>query len=234
MARIQYSALVTAIKGSIGGLSFQQNQSGHIIRLKPNRKQASNNLQNVRKGTFSKAVTAWNDLSQTLQDGWATAAASFTYYNYWGEVKVISGFNFFIACYSNALLLGQTPPTSAPPSPSSPVTDNFSGAADTPDFSINWQPFFDHSQYYLLIFCSPPRLASNSINRKQLRYVTSISPAITTGYEFENEYNAAFGYSTIPAPTVGKFYIQVSIAAIDKDYFFSGKFTSFVVEVNTP
>ena len=76
MARIIYSALVTQIKGSVGGTTFQSNAYGFTIKNKASVVKPRTMLQERSKKFFASATGAWRKLSQTNRDTWVSWAAA--------------------------------------------------------------------------------------------------------------------------------------------------------------
>lgn len=120
MARVIYGGGVTEYIGSIGGTTFQSNGSGFIARNKPvYRKRKSIDAQNVLSN-FSVISQAYRNRSSGSKALWVAFALANPFTDLWGNVKTISGLNYFcsINTYRNfigAALLGN-PPTFTLPS----------------------------------------------------------------------------------------------------------------------
>jgi hypothetical protein len=96
MARIQYSGLVTAINGSVGGTTFQTNKYGFTVKNKANMVHPRTSLQSNQKLALSVAITRWRALSspqRSLWDSWALAYPQYAKHN---PTAQLSGFNVFI------------------------------------------------------------------------------------------------------------------------------------------
>ena len=96
MARIIYGGLVTAIKGSIGGTTFQNNAYGFTVKNKANMIRPNTVTQQIRKLIFSAAVKNWSTMTQTGRDNWNTFAASFPQFSKHNPSAVLSGFAAFV------------------------------------------------------------------------------------------------------------------------------------------
>jgi hypothetical protein len=77
MARIIYGALVTSIRGSIQGTTFQRNAYGHTVKGKPNMVKPNSADQNRAKARFSAANQQWRTLSDSDRAAWNTYANTF-------------------------------------------------------------------------------------------------------------------------------------------------------------
>lgn len=105
MARIIYSGLVTSIRGSIGGTTFQNNAYGFTIKNKANMIRPNSIDQEVRKIIFSSAVKNWSSMSQTFRDNWNTFASTFPQFSKHNVSSVLSGFAVFVKWHT-AFYLG--------------------------------------------------------------------------------------------------------------------------------
>jgi hypothetical protein len=101
MARVTYGPLITELAGSIGGITFQRNSSGSIARLKPNKPVNSSWLQQARQTVLSTVIALWPTLSFAQQTGWNNFAAAHDHADEYGNMKTISGFQWFVSCNLN-------------------------------------------------------------------------------------------------------------------------------------
>jgi len=95
MARIVYSALVTSIRGSIGGTTFQNNAYGFTIKNKPNVIRPNTPNQELRKLALSRAVKSWAGLSDAERSDWNTWAAANPQFAKHNQSSVLSGYAVF-------------------------------------------------------------------------------------------------------------------------------------------
>jgi hypothetical protein len=112
MARIIYSGLVTSIRGSIGGTTFQNNAYGFTVKNKANMVKPNTVPQNLSKLVFSLAVKAWGQLTTANRANWNSWAATYPQFAKNNPSSVLSGFAVFVKVYANMLIgfgLAQTP-----------------------------------------------------------------------------------------------------------------------------
>lgn len=96
MASIKFSALVSDVKGTIGGNVFQSNKNGAFVRTKSipvNRNTQLQQYQRLNMAVYSKK---WSQLTELDRAEWIAAAPQFPYTNRLGETKVYSGFQYFM------------------------------------------------------------------------------------------------------------------------------------------
>lgn len=199
MARITYSALVTEIKGSIGGTTFQSNAYGFTVKNKPNIVKPNTPLQKVQQVYFSAAAKLWASISQSTRDSWDTWASNNPQYAKNNPTSVLTGQAVFIkwnALYM--LLVGSianpgngltqliiTVDTAA-------VTLSRSGAVLT--FAQNWTNNTD--ELYALWFLSRPFNDAQNFVGTTPRFVYASSNADDTT-DIASVYSGIFG--TLPA-----------------------------------
>lgn len=96
MARIIYSGLVTSIRGSVGGTTFQNNAYGFTIKNKANMIIPNSPQQELRKLIFSLATKAWATLTDPQRGNWETYASSFPQFAKNNPSSQLSGFAVFV------------------------------------------------------------------------------------------------------------------------------------------
>lgn len=104
MATVTYGAYITELKGSIGGVTFQRNYSDKIARLKPYVHNSKSSYQLTRQRNMAYLAYHWTTLSGANQATWAALALAHNHTNHWGEVKKITGYQWYMALNMNMLL----------------------------------------------------------------------------------------------------------------------------------
>jgi hypothetical protein len=231
MARILYGSMVDDIKGSIGGLSFQRNASGPVGRLKPSRIQSPNSLQTDKNIFFSQAVTAWASIDGGQQDEWNIWAAANPKYNNWGDEKYLSGFNYFVSCYCNALSCGASPELEAPDSYAAVSLTNISCPVTSTSIIVTPYSSIVHPNHYLLVFATMPLMTVGINNRKLYRFMQAVAPGTTSSINITTAWKAAFGFASIPSPGSGRYFIQFAVSGVTSDHFQSGAWYRNFTEV---
>jgi hypothetical protein len=199
MARVKYGAIVTDIRGSIGGTTFQGNAYGSTVKNKSLQVRPNTAFQNKVKSIFSASVKAWRSFSDTERNNWNTYAANFPQYTKNDPTVALSGFNAFVKwqsayylSYGITLAPEGSPLTSLPATDAATPSVTLSGgilrivpgwAGATGVWNVNW-------------FISSPKLSSQLFfgsNRRWIVYsLNTNTPIIIT-----DAYIAQFG--TLPA-----------------------------------
>jgi hypothetical protein len=95
MAVIQYTGLVSDIRGKLNGSVLSLGRSGEVIYSKPRqRKEPTAKQLNVR-GAFSAAAAEWRELSLSEQADWDTVSSNNPLPNRFGDPVTVSGYNYF-------------------------------------------------------------------------------------------------------------------------------------------
>ncbi len=107
MARIIYGSIITNIKGSIGGITFQKNGSGTIARLKPRKNQTNTQKQRDQQPRLKQLQREWNLLSLTNKILWNDFAAINKKIGLDGQEKKLTGYQWFLSINENLILINE-------------------------------------------------------------------------------------------------------------------------------
>jgi hypothetical protein len=236
MARILYGPLATDLKGSIGGITFHSNASGTIVKRKPNQLNKGNALQVESQSVFSTFRAAWGALASASQVLWNAFADLHNRTNYFNEVKILTGYNWFLSININANLCSQSLLTDPPAYvlPANPGT--FVIILSPTHLFVVFTGTYDHSGVYLFVYFTPPLRSQSLTNRSKIKMAAVTSPGTQGAYNYTSAYNTAMDYLTLPASSATGVKILASIAAIDDASFIASAFSSAIIEVppNTP
>jgi hypothetical protein len=202
MARCTYIAPISEIKGSVGSSTFQRNNSGYIVRLKPNR--VSNSIRNAQSKFISlaKRTQEWKLLSALNISDWNAFAIAHSKYNAYNEIKYLTGFNWFCSINTNLELINESL-ISSPPAYTAPLS--------VPSFTFNFDLnglFLTPSAPYnlgnnaLLIYATPPITSQFLKQRSKLRliyyYKSTTITSLNMRYVWESYFNVSFPSVSVP------------------------------------
>lgn len=96
MARIIYSGLVTNIRGSVGGTTFQKNAFGYTVKNKSNMIRPNSLAQNAIKTIISRLSKRWAIMSVAQRLEWNNFASTFPQYSKHNPGSSLSGYQCFL------------------------------------------------------------------------------------------------------------------------------------------
>lgn len=114
MARIIYGPIITDIKGSIGGITFQKNGAGTIARLKPRKVKTNTQKQRDQQPRLKEVQRNWNELTLVNKILWNDFASVNNKIGLDGQEKKLTGYQWFLTINENLKLIDvniiETPP----------------------------------------------------------------------------------------------------------------------------
>lgn len=123
-ALAKYGALITEIKGSVGGTTFKGTKQGGSVQNKITKVDAGRGSGKITKADAGRVIqvigntvansTAWKDLTDAQRQTWVTQAPNYPFYNKFGEPYTPSGFQLYMSCNNNLLNIGESVLTDAP------------------------------------------------------------------------------------------------------------------------
>lgn len=216
MARVQYSNIVNEITGSVGGLTFHRNTSGPLIKLKPLAKRKGVLSVNPVLVDLSLLAGIWNALSLSNRVLWNNYALTYTFYNRYGAVKVLTGYNLFVGVNSVRQMLAK-PIISIPGAyvmPAMPINPALSITHASILLSFDSTPI--DGDTYFIVFASPPNRLSFSKQRNQLRYCGSFLPAGAINFDMTVSYETLYDITWPLAADDESFKITVAVCAVNE------------------
>lgn len=216
MARVQYGALVTGLSGSIGGITFQNNASGSIARLKSGTPKNPTVNQSIAQQNITKYISLWQQLTLAEKTAWNNYAVLWTKTDEFGNVKTLTGLNWFQSVNYNLELVGSaitnTPPVHTLPTgvPSYTLTLSATSAI------ITFSPAFNPTNQALIIRATPPLSRSSTSTRQDMRLIKVLTAGPYSTIDITADWEAYFGliWADIQAPFC--YTIAVSIQTIEK------------------
>lgn len=211
MAKVEYGALVTALKGSIGGWTFQSNRSGNIVRLRSGPFRAVTNKQTLAHQSLIQFLQLWQQLSSVNKTQWNIYATTWTKTDRFGTVNTLSGLNWFqsINYYRDLLSLSilNTPPVHTLPID----VQSYSLIVDATKIEIEFNPVFNPTDNALLIFSSSFSTRVTTSQRQYMRLTNVINSGPYGVIDITSEWEATHQISWPPsaAPICGRIGVQI-------------------------
>src|SRR3990172_5446755 len=153
MARIVYT--LGELTGSIGGMTFQRNNSGAIVRQRPQPSKSTTIRQSVTHANHLHWLYQWQQLSQTQRDDWNSYASIWTKINKWGQAKTLTGQNWFETANYYRADLGESQLSSPPVHTLPQNPPAFSVQLQINSIRLYFTETHDYTNNPLLIWVSP-------------------------------------------------------------------------------
>jgi hypothetical protein len=96
MARIEYTGLVSQIRGKIAGTVFSKFQGGYSAYRKGSPRKQGSQAQQLVRNYFYAFASAWKTLTETQRNDWRFVAANTPLYDRLGILRPINGFAYFV------------------------------------------------------------------------------------------------------------------------------------------
>lgn len=162
MGKIQFSALITNIIGSIGGTTFRRTPRGTIAYNKQSRIISNAITSNNQRLAIGSIMSGWSRLEQSVQTEWKNVAAQVPFVDKFGRTVYLTGRQLYIKCNSQALVDSTITPspfgfvTEVP----SPIIADVYASADDNDVSIYFSETLTNTRVAVAI---KPRIKTGSV-----------------------------------------------------------------------
>jgi len=107
MASIKMGAIVTDIRGKLGGHVFQKGNQSRVLKTNIKPRQTSSQFNRALSKNLGEIRNAWNLISDVDRVNWNKIAPNFTFNNAFGDVLRYNGFQLFLNLNANNLKAGQ-------------------------------------------------------------------------------------------------------------------------------
>lgn len=231
MARVTYGSGVTELAGSIGGVTYQKNTSGNIARLRPNPVVNPTALQATYQTNMSILVSYWPTLSQADKDLWNARGAANDHTTPWGEIKTLSGYQWFMVANLHRLSLSMaildTPPAwfsiGSPPS--------FVIETSATYIRGYWSTAIPASYRKKLYVTLPLRQSSLKLRRSLFYIATIVSGTPITYWDFTTEFEALANVTWATFFASADCSIIARVLLLSTSAGIAGAFTSAIIKI---
>lgn len=214
MAKVVY--IIGTLKGSVAGLTFQGNTSGSIIRARPTVKKTSTFKQQVSHQSHANLLYQWQQLTSVERDLWNDYAAVHTKVNKFGEIKTLTGLNWFESVNYMMILQGfsilTTPPEYTLPA-ASPDFELFL-SNDKIEIDVTGSLALDADS--LLIWCYSPTSRQKTYNNQLRKFCKIQMNSITFPLDITTEWEAATGLTWSPSTLFPSVNIFICLQTVSR------------------
>ena len=216
MARVEYGTIITDIKGSIGGITFQHNRSGKIARLRPKTHKNPTSAQVDRQIKHTEILYDWQQLSGAQQGDWNNFADLHTKENMFGDTKKLSGLNWYEAINLSRDLIGMGS-IIVPPAYNLPcAVPAYTVTINQTKIEINLTAPFDTANNALIIRATNP-IPNTTVNfRGQWRFIKYEDTGIINNIDITNLWKDIFTCIYPPSSNMVGVNIGIMLQTIRK------------------
>lgn len=106
MARVKYGAIITEIRGAVGGSIFQSNKYGFTMKNTPNMKLPNSEYVFSKQRFMVQAAQNWRNQSEALRLQYVNYAITFPQYAYHAPTIPLSGYAVYLKWAFINLMVG--------------------------------------------------------------------------------------------------------------------------------
>lgn len=217
MARVEYGAMITNLKGSVGGFTFQENSSGAIVRARPQQKITPTPKQTTAQALHATMLNGWQRLTLAQKQAWNTYAAANTKTNAFGQVKTLTGQNWFesinVIFDQMGIATVNTPPSHSVPSAPPAYTINITDMVIEVIFNPNYQPTDEDLQ----IWTTPPIRRASEALQNQYRLTSIVTGDDYGTIDLTSDWEATHSIPWPPAANTACFTIGIMVRSCSRN-----------------
>ena len=216
MALVEFGAGISALRGSIGGWTFHKNRAGNIVRLRGGTPKRTTSKQDVAIGNHVSILSDWQEITPAEKSSWDAFANAHTKEDMFGDVRTLTGQNWFETVNLNRELVGN-PRISSPPSFALPIGNtNFSLVVDETQIEITKAAPLSPPDTGLIIRTTPPLTRSTTSLRSSLRLTDVLINAPFNPFNIANQWSFVHGCPWPTSAGNADFTIGVMLQLINK------------------
>ena len=216
MALVEYGGGVASFRGSIGGLTFQRNGAGSIVRTRPIQKKQVTPIQSAENNILTGLIHDWQALPLLTQSAWNTFSDAHDKVNMWGDSRVINGFNWFFMLNRNAITMGKVALTSPPAYTVPDALPVYALNIDCNKIELVWQSGFTTINTGMLVYCTNAIRNAKTPFRRSMKFIKYLDSVTPVDYDITTEWEAAFNVSYPPGSGCVDIKIQAFLVPVQK------------------
>lgn len=204
MARVQYGAIVTELKGKIAGQVFQKGNNSLVLRNKGYAAGTSSAARSAANRNITTQASRWKSLTSMQVAAWEAVVLSWPFIDKFGNSYIGTAYQVFIAYNSALMQLG----LSVVDTPGTPGVDQSPGIITASyDLSgaltIGW-PNVSILPQYLQFFVSPAMSAGRNNNNVRFKYINVTDQSLSDEWSDSPTYSTYYGIPPVGSKIVVK------------------------------
>jgi len=216
MGKVTFGALVTDITGSIGGLTFQTNRSGNIVRLRPGPRRTSTTKQTISHQKHIEFLQLFQQLTGANKTDWNDFALANTKTDRFGQVRTLTGQNWFESVNQNRELVGESILNSPPVHILPAAVQDYALTVDQSKIEIAFSPSFNPTDGALLVMTTYPTTRTTTSFRTAIRTTKVIPSGPFVTIDLTSDWESTHSIPYPPSTIANCIDIGVSVQVIRK------------------
>jgi hypothetical protein len=216
MAKVEFTAAISAIAGSMSGSVFQSTRSGHILRSKGFHSRSPTSNQLTAIGYAASRINHWRSLTIPQQQLWDAYALAHPKVTKFGKSTNLTGYQWFYSTNTILEILKEptidVPPVYVMPAALPSITPQNNAATIIIDFSV---PLARPGEW-LLVYVGHPTSPQTTITRHALRLIQVIDATAVVSIDVTASWQTYFNLSYPLIASTGSFVLPILITIADE------------------
>jgi len=106
MATIKFGAIVTDMRGKLGGHVFQKGNQSRVMKTSTSPRQNRTSIRNVQQLILDTIRNQWRNLTTAVRNDWSIASQQFYFPSTFGDKIILSGYQLYIKLWMAYLRAG--------------------------------------------------------------------------------------------------------------------------------
>jgi len=218
MARILYDGGAEMV-GSIGGLTFQKNHAGTIVKKRSATLKTLSAKKSTVQSDFIGIQSLWYSLTLSQKNDWNDFADLHLKENMWGQTKKLTGFNWFCMLNYNRYNVGAEF-TTIPPSYNLPgILPTYYLDTATEDLHLIYEGGEIPADTGILLYTSSKTKITSGPARKILKYTLNFTIPPIIDFKLTEYWESTHSIKYSDMVSFSKFNIQAFLVPYHKISF---------------
>lgn len=205
-ASVKYGAIVTDLKGKVGGQTFQGGAAGGQLKNSSRPVKAITGQSKLNGSSYTRVIetksnlatvaSAWRGLDDSQRLSWLTGAVNFPFKNKYGNLYTPSGFQLFMSVNTNLLAVGIAYRFDCPTPPILHATPEILMAYDTSTPGALYLNTVVPADSVVILYACVSQSTGKTITAGRMKAIKILPTASYVANNVGGDYIAVFG--TIP------------------------------------
>lgn len=222
MALVNFSALVTSVKGSVGGITFSSTRSGTAVKSRVTGRKSVTSKQLIALNKNKASIVDWSNLGYGPRQAWNDFASVYTFTDRFGVTKALTGLNWFVLVNYNRAFFGLSAVTVPPTYELPPALPAFYLTMNATSIVVYWSTIIDTATTDIMVFASGPTKSQAQYNRGKYLLLARFTGGYASYFDITSYWESATGLNYASVMASGLININVLIVPVSKTSYISG------------